>query len=123
MTGAKLGRVAADERGVRRKRWLGLFGGEFDLPWEAITAWATGADVIQSHEHPNGLAVSWVIEIDHARGTEVVRWGRGASPFDAFVAVVAVRLPGRRRPGRVAQRYDARLPEPLARIAGLHRDP
>jgi len=117
-----LGRAALDERGVRQGPFLGFIGKRFDLAWSTITGWAVGADVMRSHADPEGRVLAWVLELDHAGGTEVIRWARGEQAFHAFANVVAEQLPVLGREPRVGKRYDARLPDTLARIAGLKRD-
>lgn len=118
----KLGRATLDERGIRQGRFMGVFGKGFTLDWTEISAWAVGADVLVSHEYPQGRVLQWILELDHPRGSEVIRWGRSEEVFHAFATAVAERLPDEGRAPRVGQRQDARLPEKLARFAGLHRE-
>ena len=99
----RLGRVWIDDAGVHGGPFLGLFGQRWSLPLDGVTAWRTRDEVIVSRGDPEGRVVGRVIELTHAGGTQVGRGGRGAAAFDAVVAVIERRLPGRRGDDGVAR--------------------
>ena len=89
----KAGRVTVDDQGVRSKKFIGLFGAAFSLPWDSITGWAFGADVIKSRANPKGQVVQWVIELDDASTTHVLRLVPDTDVSKAIVRVFEQRLP------------------------------
>ncbi len=93
----RLGRVELDDRGVRGKPLLGLFGSAWSVSLDAITAWRTLDELLISRREPEGAVIGRVLEIEHAEGTQVVRWGRAQATFDAFVAELDRLAPGKRR--------------------------
>ena len=113
-----LGRVSLDAAGIRRGKLLGFIGSSFDLRWADITGWAVGTDVMTSRAEPEGVVLAWVLELDHAEGTVVIRWGRGENAFQAFVEAIAQHIPACRRETRVGKLHDARLPPSLRWMQG-----
>ncbi len=97
----KLGRVTVDDRGIRKGRFLGLFGGHFEIAWEDIVSWATGAFYTVSRQTGEQQVIMRVLELHRADGAYAVDWSGSTAEFSELVKIVERRLPGKRTDSRL----------------------
>src|SRR5207253_3206839 len=88
----KYGRVTIDERGVRKARFLFIFGSSFDLTWSEITGWAIVDCLLTGGG--NDQLLSQTLEL---HTTETLHCVSGSGPyFAAIVKEIERRRPTKR---------------------------
>jgi hypothetical protein len=95
------GRVVVDDRGIRQRPFLLLFGPRFDFDWPRITGWAVAE--AEPRSTVIGAVPVRVLELHTAGGVQAIPRAGTDEEFDTLIEQVRRRLPGRQKPSVLAR--------------------
>jgi hypothetical protein len=94
----RIGRVTVDDRGIRQRPILLLFGEKFDLTWDQITGWDSVEQVGVSMSSQDDRVMSRILELQTATKLHHVARSVSATDYSALVEEVRRRIPDKHRP-------------------------